>query len=403
MEEKRVVRTEMARVWTSVIIRVLLIMAGFAIAAWLIYMLSGLILLLIIAIFFCYLIAPIVRAFEQPLYVSGRELRIPRPFAILIVYALMGTMVYVGGRIIVNAVIGQVNHLAAQMTDPNSQLRGQVGNVVSWVERASESLKGTLPAESYEKLNQRINELPQMAISVLQTIVEAVPGFLFSLVYLILVPIFAFFLLKDAGKIEAGLVSFMPTERLQKRVRWLLLDVSRTLAAYIRAQITACLEVGVLVTLGLYILRVDYAIVIGVVAGLFEFFPMIGPVIAGATAFALALVTGGINKALAVALFLVILRLVQDYIIYPRIVGHGIEMHPLVVILSVIGGEQVYGLIGVFLSIPIVAMMMVVYSHYIAYRGVQGARAAEVAEQSESPPGDAQLAPSAGAAPALEK
>ena len=403
MDEKKLTRAEMARGWTSVIIRVVLILAGCAIAVWTIFMLSGVILLLIISIFFCYLIAPLVRAFEQPLYISGRELRIPRAVAVLIVYALMGTVLYVGGRLITKAVISQVNELVTAMKDPGSQLSGQIAEAVTWVKGANESLKNTLSPEAYAKLMQKTEELPQMAVELLNTIITSIPGFLPYLVYLILVPIFAFFLLKDAAKIEAGLVSFMPTERLQKRARWLLLDVSRTLAAYIRAQITACFEIGALVTIGLMVLGVPYALVLGVVSGIFEFFPLVGPLTAGASIFVLTLIAAP-GKALAVVLFLVILRIVQDYIIYPRIVGHGIEMHPLVVILAVIGGHEVYGLIGVFLSIPLVGMLMVFYRHYVTYRGIEDVRKPDEAEEKIEAPPDAQpqLATEPGTAPALK-
>ena len=158
--------------------------------------------------------------------------------------------------------------------------------------------------------------------------------------------------------------------------------MSKTLAAYIRAQITACIEVGILITIGFSIIGVPYAIVMGAVAGMLEFLPMIGPFIFATVAFLLAL-TVSLKLALIVALFLAVLRIAQDYIIYPRIVGHGIEMHPLVVIIAILSGFELGGLIGVFLSIPFVGLMIVVYNHYLAYRGRQGAAGPVSAEQFE--------------------
>ncbi len=207
-------------------------------------------------------------------------------------------------------------------------------------------------------------------------------GYLPYLLWLIIVPIFSFFLLKDAAKIEHSLVALLPNEKLRKRAHWLLEDVSKTLAAYIRAQITACIEVGILVTIGFSIIGVPYAIVMGAVAGLLEFLPMIGPFIFAIIAFLLAL-TVSLKQALVVALFLAVLRIAQDYIIYPRIVGHGIEMHPLVVIIAILSGFELGGLVGVFLSIPFVGLMIVAYNHYLAYRGRQGATGPVSAEQFE--------------------
>ena len=224
------------------------------------------------------------------------------------------------------------------------------------------------------------------------------------LMWLILVPIFSFFLLKAAERIEHGLIALLPNERLRKRMHWLLLDVSRTLAAYIRAQITACLEIALLVTAGLAIIGSPIAIVLGLIAGLLEFLPMIGPLVFSAIAFILT-ITVSLKKALLVLAFLAVLRIVQDYIIYPRIVGHGIEMHPLVVIMAILCGAELGGLVGIFLSIPLVGLMLVVYDHYIAYKNLQGQAGPVNAEQFErelkrDPAPDLPPAP---VAPALEE
>src|SRR5262249_8627996 len=196
----------------------------------------------------------------------------------------------------------------------------------------------------------------------------------------VLVPILSFFLLKDAEYFERNLIALLPNERLQKRAHWLLLDVSRTLAAYIRAQITACLVVGIIVMSGLTVVRAPYPAVLGAIAGFLEFIPLIGPLIAAFVIFGLTL-TKSFETALLVALFLAVLRLLQDYVIYPRIVGRGIRMHPLAVIVAILAGAEIGGLIGIFLSIPIVGLVIVFYNHYLAYRGIQNLRVVVNTEQ----------------------
>src|SRR5215475_12246832 len=101
--------------------------------------------------------------------------------------------------------------------------------------------------------------------------------------------ILSFFLLKDATLFEKNLVALLPNERLQKRAHWLLMDVSSTLAAYIRAQITACLVIGSLMMVGLTVIGAPYPIVLGAVGGLLEFIPLIGPLIAATSIFLLTL------------------------------------------------------------------------------------------------------------------
>ena len=152
--------------------------------------------------------------------------------------------------------------------------------------------------------------------------------------------------------------------------------------------------------LGLSLLGAPYPIVLGAIAGLLEFIPLIGPLIAACGIVGLAL-TVSIKTALVVALFLAILRMMQDYYIYPRIVGHGIKMHPLVVIMAILAGAEIGGLVGIFLSIPAVGLMIVFYNHYLAYRGIQNLQVVV-----PSQPGDEaqpQLSVPAAPVPALEK
>jgi predicted PurR-regulated permease PerM len=138
--------------------------------------------------------------------------------------------------------------------------------------------------------------------------------------------------------------------------------------------------------------------VLGGIAGVLEFLPMIGPLIAAGIMVGLSL-TVSIKMALIVALFLTALRIVQDYIIFPRIVGHGIKMHPLVIILAILGGAEIAGLIGVFFSIPFIALMAVFYNHYLALRGIQRIGGPEGAVPAEVRP---ELSPTVPAAPAIE-
>lgn len=376
MKHKPPSQSEMVRVWTRVIVRTFLIIVGSSLLAWILYQLGTVILLLIFSIFFCYLVAPLVRIAEQPVYVGGRELKIPRGFAILLVYICIGLLLFLSIRLISPLMTQQVDDLKAQWPSLQADARGKFSDLSNWMQHLK------LPDQLRNDLMERGNHLVSSIGPWVGSLLLGAFGYLPYLLWLIIVPIFSFFLLKDAAKFEHGLVALLPSEKLRKRAHWLLEDVSKTLAAYIRAQITACIEIGILVTAGFGIMGVPYAIVMGAVAGMLEFLPMIGPFTFATLAFLLTLAVS-LKLALVVALFLAVLRILQDYIIYPRIVGHGIEMHPLVVIIAILSGYELGGLVGVFLSIPSVGLMIVVYNHYLAYRGRQGAEGPVSAEQFE--------------------
>lgn len=399
MKEKLHENSEMIRLWTLVIVRVTFLLAGLVIACWLLYEIRTLLLLLVLSVFFCYLIAPLVHVFEQPVYIGRHEIRLRRSIAITIVYLLIGTVLFVGFRLIWPPMWDQINELVRNMPGYIKSTNDWTNNLVNGANSWMRHLK--LPPQTRDYLLQHIKDLGEQALPWLESLIGRMVGLVPYLTWLILVPVLSFFLLKDAASFESNLVALLPNERLQKRVHWLLLDVSRTLAAYIRAQITACLVVGSLVMLGLSLIGAPYPIVLGAVAGFLEFIPLVGPLISACLILGLSL-TVSVKTALIAGVFLAILRMMQDYYIYPRIVGQGIKMHPLVVIMAILAGAEIGGLVGIFLSIPVVGLVIVFYNHYLAYRGIQNLRIV-VSDEEADAVAEAQLSASDTASPILEK
>jgi predicted PurR-regulated permease PerM len=186
--------------------------------------------------------------------------------------------------------------------------------------------------------------------------------------WLVLIPILAFFILKDADSFRRSALKMLPRGRLRWRGDELFQDINSTLAAYIRAQLIACLLIGVICTLGFILLGVPYALVLGLIAGLFEFIPLAGPLAVAIVATIFASFHSG-GTAVGVLLFLIVLRILQDYVFYPRIIGQGIHLHPLAVVLAILCGAELAGVAGIFLAIPVTAIISVTYRHWMEHRG----------------------------------
>ena len=189
--------------------------------------------------------------------------------------------------------------------------------------------------------------------------------------WVILIPVVTFFLLKDGQSFRGNILLTLPRGRLRGRGAEVFEDINDTLAAYMRAALLACLLVGGLCTIGFVLIDVPYALLFGVVAGLLEFIPLVGPLVVavGAT---LVASFHSVNQAIAVLVFLGTLRLVQDYVVFPRLVRRGIHMHPLGVILAILSGAELAGIAGIFLAIPAVAVLSVMHRHLLQYRGSGG-------------------------------
>jgi predicted PurR-regulated permease PerM len=144
-------------------------------------------------------------------------------------------------------------------------------------------------------------------------------------------------------------------------------ELNTTLAAYIRAQLLACVLIGIVCGVGFAVLGVPYPVLLGVLAGVLEFVPLIGPLLAAVVSAALAALQAPM-LALWVCVFLAVLRIVEDYLVYPRLIRHGTHLHPMAVIVAVLAGLELGGIAGIFVAIPAVALVSVTSRHWLEWR-----------------------------------
>ncbi len=358
--------TEATWTQTRTISRVVFIALGIILALaaimWLLYSLEGVILLVVLAIFFAYLIAPLVDLVRRPFKVRGGAYTMPRPIAIGIVYLVIFGSLGLTLYFLAPSVAAQINDFTEKSPVYRDVIQGRTQNLQRLTQRFG------LPATVQSAV---VNLAPQALDTAKTYITETLPVVVLFLPWLVLIPILGFFLLKDAESFRRSALKMLPRGRMRWRGDEFFQDVNSTLAAYIRAQLTACLLIGIICTIGFFLLEVPYWLALGMVAGLFEFIPLAGPLAVMIIAGVVASFVSGSKVALVLA-FLLILRVVHDYVIYPRIIGQGIHLHPLAVVLAILCGEELAGLAGIFLAIPVVAIISVTYRHWLEHRGSTG-------------------------------
>lgn len=324
--------------------------------------LTYLFFLLVLSIFLAYLIDPLVRLIRHPFKANNLERFMPRSIAIVIAFALVFSVLGLVISSIAPRAIEQGKEFGASLPGYANSARQMMNDL----NRRFERLR--VP----EDLQNRVND---QAVLLGERVTAGFGNFLINVVtylpWLIIIPILTFFFLKDVNLIRLAILRLFPPGRWRVRAEAVMRDVNTTLAAYTRAQLISCLIIGVICTIGFYFIGLRYALLLGIIAGIFEFVPLLGPLTIGIIATATAGFGQNPWRALYVAIFLVTLRVIHDYITYPRIVRGGIHLHPLLIILSVLAGEQVAGIPGVFLAIPIVALCTVIYKHVIQHRGGQ--------------------------------
>jgi predicted PurR-regulated permease PerM len=351
---------------TRVILRVIFILLVVVGLLWIISKITGIILLLVLSIFFAYLVSPLVEFLRRPRQVGDREIAIPKVGAIALAYLIILAAIVVA----VFVVLPSLSNQFPEFVEQSKAYWRSVGEKAPLL--VEEWRLRRLPAPVANAVNDAV---PKVVDKVSQTGTEfaaSALGYLVFLPWLVLIPILAFFLLKDAESFRRSALLMLPRGRWRWRGDEFFQDVNSTLAAYIRAQLTACLFIGVVCALGFTALGLPGGLVMGFIAGVFEFVPLAGPLVVAIMAAILATLHAGPFNAFLVLLFLGVLRIVHDYFIYPRLIGQGIHLHPLAVIFAILAGEKLAGVAGIFLAIPLVAILTVSYRHWLEHRGSEG-------------------------------
>ena len=344
---------------------VMLIVAAIALALWVLHALASLVFVLVVSGLFAYVVAPMVRAVQRPVRIAGRPRRAHRVTAIVIVY------VFLAGAAS-GAAMFLLPKATEQLDDMIARAPGYAQSIQTWElgwSRSYDRLR--IPLELRRRIDQSVLAADEAAVTSIRGSLMALLGALQDLPWLVLIPVLAFFFLKDAATIRRAVIVALPF-RIRLRGHRLFEEVNATMAAYVRAQLLACALVGTLCGVGFAALGVPYAVLLGVLAGVLEFVPLVGPLLLAAVAAIVGMLHPHVPVLWSMA-FLVLLRIIEDYLIYPRLIRRGVEIHPLAVIVAVLAGAELAGVAGMFLAIPTVAIVSVVTRHWLAWRACDGA------------------------------
>lgn len=349
-----------------VILTLLLIAAGLAFvwAAW------HVLVAFLFAIFFAYLVDPVVQFVMHRAHIS-------RGKAIAAVYLV----IFVGLAVLFISIGPRIVHEGEKLSKTFPELYEKIASgQIAWQIGAQHGWSHETQAR-----------LQQFLAGHRETIVRIARDFGMRLArlgsnawWLVLVPILAVFFLKDGDKFTQSIVEEFQRRRQQQFVEDFLTDLHFMLAHYIRAQLTlAAIAMGVYVA-GLTILRVPYAFILGIIGGFLEFIPIVGPLITFVLMMAVSL-GAGYNHLIILVAFLAVWRGVQDYVNSPRIMGKTLELHPLAVLFGVLAGGEVAGIIGVYLSVPIMAAFRIFWRRWRAYSRIASPTLTPVSEFASLP------------------
>jgi predicted PurR-regulated permease PerM len=313
---------------------------------------------LLIAIAVVYLLNPLVSALER----RG----VPRVAGAGIVYILFLCIVALVVSLLVPVVARQVSqvidHFPDYLADGQAFVRdiaarfGQEPNFRLDAEQVREWLSAS---ENRGTVTRYLTGLRSVTTSVIS-----------GLIIFVLGPVMAFYLLVDLPRLRRGAMALVPPGR-REEIKGLMDRIGQAVGGFFRGQLLVALFVGVASSIGLWAIGLPFWLLVGMVAGIFNLVPLVGPFIGGGLAVIIALVSGEPLKALWAALVLLAVQQVDNHLISPNVMGRTVQLHPVVVMLALLVGASFAGLFGMLVIVPLVAVAKIVFlfiwSKYVDY------------------------------------
>ncbi|MDA8336947.1 MAG: AI-2E family transporter [Peptococcaceae bacterium] len=303
------------------------------------YLARALFLSFVLAAALAYLVHPLVTALERRGH--GRSFAIWLSFA---AFALVGAALVLS---LLPALTAQLSLLTASL--PTYAVRA---------DRAANYLESTylrmIPAVLTKYLDQRIFASEEAVLAIVRHLLDGLLQMVKMVLWLALVPVIAYYLLRDGARWKELAVGFLPPA-WQGEAAFLLVRMDALVSAFLRGQLLICGVVALLSWGALALLGVEWAAVLGLFAGLTELIPYFGPLIGAGPAVALALLSGPWPALKVVIAFLLIQQL-EGNIISPKLMGDRLGLHPLAIITALVAGGG-FGLAGLLLAVPVLAFL----------------------------------------------
>jgi len=324
--------------WFRAIVLLILIAA----AAVLLSFISDLVKILIISALLAFVLDPLALALES----RG----ISRTLATVILFCTIILAGVIAALVLIPIFSGDINAILLNLDSEQtaaaiSQIEVRIENDLSFL--------GVKDIHLMEKVQK-------IAIDLGEWVVNHLIDLASLMLNLFLIPFITFFLLKDGRKFKKAFVSIVPNKHFEFTLR-LISNLDIQVSNFLRGQLVDALIVGILSTVALRILGVQYFLFIGVFAGLANFIPYFGPIVGAALAVLVSLLNNGsIEMVFYILIAFAAVKLIDDTAVQPYVVGKSVNMHPMIILLVIIIGGKFFGILGMFLSVPAAGFIKVV-------------------------------------------
>ena len=336
-------------------------LAVLLVVAVLLYLLSPILMPFLVSAALAYLGDPLVDRLER---LKLGRFRLPRTAAVSLVFLVFVLALLVLLVVLVPQLEAQISALLKKAPGYLEWLRV---NVIPWL-RERLQIEGGLTDLGMlrDALSQHWQQAGGIVTGALGTVSKSGLALLGWMANILLIPVITFYLLRDWDHIIAGLRDLLPRESAST---WLGLarESDEVLSAFLRGQMAVMAALSLIYVTGLWAVGLDFALLIGLLAGIVSFVPYLGLIVGILLAgIASVLQYQGPDGLLGVAAVFVVAQLLEGSVLTPKLVGDRIGLHPVAVIFAVMAGGQIYGFFGILLALPVAAVAMVGLRHLFA-------------------------------------
>jgi len=300
--------------------------------------------------------------FFDPLYRYLIHKKVPKVLAIIVVFGIIIALLILTIVFLIPSVINQLNVLYKEI--PNF-IENYQNLILSIKPQLSKFIN---PADVEILLKENLSELQKGILGFSQTIIIYLSNIVSSITFgIVIVPLILFYLMRDMFVFKENLYIFVSKEN-KKEFKEVLEEIDHIVSGFIRGRIIVCFIVGTLIGIGLYFLNLKFALIIGVVSGIFNFIPYLGPIVGVVLALIFALGQPWWILLMIVVLFILVNQL-EAIFLNPNILGKELGLHPLTVILSMLICGQLLGILGVLVAVPLAAILKVLTIRYLIQEG----------------------------------
>ncbi len=289
----------------------------------------------------------------NPFIKHMKERNFSREGAVLLLLIIVFNVIFISGLFFFPLFIEEL----IELTEKFPQYMTEIAEFINDINKSYEQIQ--LPEIVDETIDQVLEEIEMFVMDSVHLFMESLISFIPYILSLFLSPIITYYILRDFEEIKKYFSEIIPDER-KNICKKLAKEINDIFVGYFRGQIWISIFVAVLGVIGLYFMRVRFYLILGILAGLTNLIPYIGPIV-GATPAVLITFIDSPLKSLLIIILYVIIQQIESSLIAPKILSENVGIHPLTVIFSLLAGAQLFGFWGMIFAIPISAILKVLF------------------------------------------